>query len=261
MNSSPDRSLDDYVFVLGSRVLFYLKVFATLVLQVTATVIACIINWILCPAFLEAYCSKVPRLAALWLFVPIVSLFTLHLWGKQRWSRQLTFSIIYVIPNTIALYMMTACRPLDKLLLATIVPLAFFTGGVGLVFLVRIQPSNGAYGLHRWLFPVTVAGSALVLVALTIVPVSDAAWNGCYLALLLILVAGLWIHDLACIVHHDCFEAAFPLTIRIYIENLIMYIIGLMIFDPVFWQMTDMSDISLKFTLTKWWLEPVVPQS
>ncbi|AKI29723.1 membrane protein US19 [Mandrillus leucophaeus cytomegalovirus] len=258
MTKLSDRPFDGDVLAFGSRVLFYLKVFATLVFQVTATVISCIINWILCPGFLNTYCSHIPRFSALWLFVPIASLFTLHLWGKHKWTRHLAFSVVYIIPNTIALYMMTACRPLDKLLLAAIIPLAFFTGGVGLVFLVRFQPASGVYGLHRWLFPTMLTGSALVLVILTVVPVSDATWNGCYLALMLILVAGLWLHDLASIIHHDCFETALPLTVRIHVENLVLYIIGLMIFDPVFWQFADMSDTSFKFTLTKWWLEPVV---
>ncbi|AEV80517.1 membrane protein US19 [Cercopithecine betaherpesvirus 5] len=241
------------VFAFGRRIMFFLQMCGIVALQVTSTIIVGITYWFLFPGDLQEYCSHAPRFTALWLFVPMLSLFSLHLFGKHGRVNQFVLTFIYLIPNSLAMVMMVTCRSLDKLLLAGLVPVIIFTCGMTIVCITRIRPVTEGYHLHGWLFPVMLVTSALMIIALTIVPSSSIAWTGCYLALLLTFSAGLSIHDFAVAAQYEYLGEAVPMLIRLYVEILIMYITGLMIFDPVFWQTNHSSFFTFKLSRYNWW--------
>ncbi|AAP50721.1 membrane protein US19 [macacine betaherpesvirus 3] len=251
-----ETDMEDELRLLGRRIMFWMQVCMAIVLQLASTVIVSLIIWIVSPSSFREFCNIIPRYSILSLFVPMLSLFILHVWGQCRCMHQLVFIVIYMFPNATALIMMATCRSFQAIFMASLLPLIIMMFNLGLICFTRLR--MGVSRLHRWFFPVMLMNSALMVLALIALPASDTLWVGGYIALLLTFVIGLSIHDMTIIGKQELFEdATLVLIIRIYVETLIMYIIGLLIVDPDFWRNTASSPFDLDFSLGRWWAAEV----
>ncbi|QQL10308.1 Ja200 [Japanese cytomegalovirus] len=251
-----ETDMEDELRLLGRRIMFWMQVCVAIVLQLASTAIASLVIWIVSPSLFRDVCNIIPRYTILSLFVPMLSLFTLHVWGQCRCMHQLAFIVMYMLPNSTALMTMATCRSFQTILTASLLPLTIMMFNMGLICFTRLR--MGVHRLHRWFFPVMLINSALMVLALIALPASDTLWVGCYITLLLTFVTGLSIHDMTLIGKQELFEdTALVLSIRIYVETLVMYIIGLLIVDPDFWQNTESSPFNLDFTLGRWWAAEV----